>query len=110
VPVTVGRIRFPNVFDAETARAHVYFQQSVPDVDAGGSIAVGPTPLSHLVVTGTVEAVDDAANEVRLDVAVAEAPVTEEYPSEVGSLRLGGWPHSLVAIQRGRVGTSKPSV
>jgi hypothetical protein len=33
---------------------------------------------SHLVVAGTVEAVDDAANEVRLDVAVVEAPVTEE--------------------------------
>jgi len=78
VSVTVGRIRFPNVFDAETARAHVYFQQSVPDVDVGDSIAVGPTPLSHLVVAGTVEAVDDAANEVLLDVAVVEAPVTDE--------------------------------
>ncbi len=78
VSVTVAEIRFPNVLHPEECTARVHFRESVPKLAVDDSIAIGPTPLSHLVVAGRVEAVTDTANEVLLDVAVVEGPVTEE--------------------------------
>lgn len=78
VDVTVDRIRFPNVFHPTECTAHVHFQGSVEQVSVGDPIVVGPTPRSHLVVAGEVEAINDTADEILVDVASMEAPLTEE--------------------------------
>jgi predicted transcriptional regulator len=77
VSVTVDEITFPNVFHADECTAHVHFQQSVPKLSDGDPIAVGPTPLSGLVVAGQVKAVNETADDVLVDVAVMEAPLDE---------------------------------
>ena len=77
VAVTVDRITFPNVLHAESCTAHIHFQQSVPQIDVGDSIAVGPTPKTRLVVAGQVKAINEIADEILIDVKVLEAPVEE---------------------------------
>lgn len=78
VDVTVDEISFPNVFHPEECTARVHFQESVGQLSVGDPIVVGPTPLSKLAIAGLVEAVADTADEVLLDVATIEAPLTEE--------------------------------
>lgn len=78
IDVTVDGITFPNVFHAEECIARIHFQQAVPEISVGDPIVVGPTPLSQLAIAGEVELVNDTADEVRVDVAVMEAPLTEE--------------------------------
>lgn len=78
VTVTVDEISFPNVLHPEECTARVHFRESVGQLDIGDPIVVGPTPLSNLAVAGRIEAIADTADEVLLDVAVVEAPVTDE--------------------------------
>ena len=77
VPVTVDRITFPNVLNADVCTAHIHFQQSV-SIEIGDAIAVGPTPKTKLVVAGEVKTINEIGDEVLIDVMLMEAPVTEE--------------------------------
>lgn len=78
VDVTVSEIDFPNVNHPEECTARVRFQASARHVEVGDPVVVGPTPRADLVVGGRVQAVNDTADEVLLDVSVLEAPVTPE--------------------------------
>jgi len=73
--VTIDRIRFKSVHHPENCRVELHLQQSVDDFSVGQAVAAGPTPLSHLVVAGTIEGIDDTRNTLILDVAQLEAPV-----------------------------------
>lgn len=72
---TVDRITFKSVHHPESCRAELHFQQSVAEFGIGQAVAAGPTPLSKLVVAGTIEAIDDTSNTLILDIAQVEAPV-----------------------------------
>lgn len=78
VAVTVDEIEFPNVYHPEECTARVHFQHSARQIDVGDPVAVGPTPLSNLVVVGLVEAINDTADEILLDIAKIESPLTNE--------------------------------
>lgn len=56
----VERINLNSVHHPELCRAEIHVRGSVRDVEDGTSVVVGPTPLSKLVVEGTVDATDDA--------------------------------------------------
>ena len=77
VDAVVDEISFTNVHHPDQCRAHVHFQRSVRGLAAGDAIAVGPSPISQLVVLGVVEAVDRTANVVVVDVRRMEAPVDD---------------------------------
>lgn len=77
--VTVDRITFKSVHHPENCRAEVHLQQSIDGFSVSQAVAVGPTPQAGLVVAGTIEAIEDTANTLILDVAELEAPV--EPPS-----------------------------
>jgi len=73
--VTIDQISFKSVHHPESCRVELHLQQSVADFDIGQAVAAGPTPLSGLVVAGTIEAIDDTTNTLILDIAQLEAPV-----------------------------------
>ncbi|PSP84116.1 TrmB family transcriptional regulator [Halobacteriales archaeon QS_6_64_34] len=75
--VTVDRITFKSVHHPENCRAEIHLQQSVSEFSVGQAVAAGPTPLSKLVVAGTIEAIDNTSNTLILDIAQLEAPVEE---------------------------------
>lgn len=78
VDATVDEIEFTNVHHPETCRARVRFQQSLRDLSEGDEVAIGPTPVSDLVLAGIVVAVDESVNKVILDVAQLEAPLRDD--------------------------------
>jgi predicted transcriptional regulator len=75
VDVAVESIDFTNVHHPDKCRATVTFQESVTRFSAGDPVIVGPTPNSGLVLTGQVEAVDEARNALHVTVARLEAPM-----------------------------------
>ncbi|MFB6132737.1 MAG: HTH domain-containing protein [Halanaeroarchaeum sp.] len=77
VDVVVDEIVFPNVIDAESCEAEIYFAEPAEEYDVGDLILIGPTPGSHLVVGGEIVAIESPTH-FRLDVGVMEAPVVEE--------------------------------
>ena len=77
VDATIEEIDLTNVHHPTECTAHVSFQQSLPAIEAGDPIVVGPTPSSKLVVAGEVIGVTETADEVVLDVRRMEAPLEE---------------------------------
>jgi predicted transcriptional regulator len=77
IDVTVDEIRFTNVHHPDTCRARIHLQQSVEQFSVGQPVAVGPTPLSKLVIAGEIEAVDGTTNTLLLEIAQIEAPVDQ---------------------------------
>lgn len=75
VDITVDEISFTHVHHPDSCRAHIHLQQSVAEFSIGQAVAIGPTPLSKLVVAGEIEAIDDTRNTLILDIAQIEAPV-----------------------------------
>jgi len=73
--VTVDQIGFKSVHHPENCRVELHLQQSVDGFSIGQAVAAGPTPLSGLVVAGTIKAIEDTTNTLILDVAQLEAPV-----------------------------------
>ena len=73
--VTVDQIRFTSVHHPDSCRVELHLQQSVDGFAVGQAVAAGPTPLSGLVVAGTIEAIEDTTNTLILDVAQLKAPV-----------------------------------
>jgi predicted transcriptional regulator len=77
VPVTVDEIALVNVHDPEHCKARLHFQEDISQYEPGDAIAIGPTPVSRLLLAGVVEAVDVAANEITVANVTLEAPAEE---------------------------------
>jgi predicted transcriptional regulator len=75
--VNVDGIDLSSVHHPELCRAEIHVQGSVRDFHEGDSVRVGPTPLSKLVIRGTVDGKDDTNNIIILQIEGMEAPVGE---------------------------------
>jgi len=69
----VEEIDLNSVHHPELCRAEIHLQGSVRSIDEGDHVRVGPTPLSKLVIEGTVDGTDDTSNilVLRIDEMVA---------------------------------------
>ncbi|MFC4356359.1 Rrf2 family transcriptional regulator [Halobium salinum] len=70
----VEEIDLSSVHHPEKCRAEIHVQGSVRDFHEGDSVTVGPTPLSKLVVEGTLDGKDDTSNILILRIDSMEAP------------------------------------
>jgi hypothetical protein len=75
--VNVDEIDLSSVHHPELCRAEIHVQGSVRNFHEGDSVRVGPTPLSKLVIRGTVDGKDDTNNIIILRIEGMEAPVGE---------------------------------
>ncbi|WP_439026875.1 Rrf2 family transcriptional regulator [Haloarchaeobius sp. DT45] len=73
----VEEIDLSSVHHPELCRAEIHVQGSVRDIHEGDSVIVGPTPLSKLRITGTVDGKDDTNNIIILRIDGMEAPAEE---------------------------------
>ncbi|MFW6003130.1 MAG: Rrf2 family transcriptional regulator [Halanaeroarchaeum sp.] len=73
----VQDIDLSSVHHPELCRAEIQLRGSVRDFHEGDSVSVGPTPISKLVIEGTVDGKDDAHNIVILKIADMTAPAEE---------------------------------
>jgi len=72
--VNVEGINLTTVHHPELCRAELHLQGSIGDVHEGDEVRVGPTPLSKLVITGTVDGKDEAANVLLVKISDMKAP------------------------------------
>jgi len=72
--VNVDGIDLSSVHHPELCRAEIHVQGSVREFHEGDSVTVGPTPLSKLVIDGTVDGKDDTANVLILRIDDMQAP------------------------------------
>ncbi|MFO8114594.1 MAG: Rrf2 family transcriptional regulator [Halorubrum sp.] len=72
--VNVDGIDLSSVHHPELCRAEIHVQGSVRAFHEGDSVTVGPTPLSKLVIDGTVDGKDDTANILILRIDDMRAP------------------------------------
>jgi predicted transcriptional regulator len=72
--VNVDAIDLSSVHHPELCRAEIHVQGSVREFHEGDSVTVGPTPLSKLVIDGTVDGKDDTANIIILRIDDMRAP------------------------------------
>lgn len=70
----VDGIDLSSVHHPELCRAEIHVQGSVKQFHEGDSVTVGPTPLSKLVIDGTVDGKDDTANILILRIDNMRAP------------------------------------
>ncbi|MFB6157215.1 MAG: Rrf2 family transcriptional regulator [Haloferacaceae archaeon] len=70
----VEEIDLSSVHHPELCRAEIHLQGSVRDFHEGDDVEVGPTPLSKLVIRGTVDGKDDTNNVIILRIDGMEAP------------------------------------
>ncbi|MGM0590596.1 MAG: Rrf2 family transcriptional regulator [Halobacteriota archaeon] len=75
--INVEEIDLSTVHHPELCRAELHLQGSVRDYHEGDVIRVGPTPLSKLVIEGTVDGKDDTSNILILRIGSMEAPSEE---------------------------------
>ncbi len=75
--VIVEEIDLSSVHHPELCRAEVHIQGSMSDIHEDDSVVVGPTPLSKLVVEGTVDGKDDTNNILILRIDDMLAPAEE---------------------------------
>jgi predicted transcriptional regulator len=73
----VEEIDLSSVHHPELCRAEVHVQGSVRDIHEGDEVTVGPTPLSKLLIKGTVDGKDDTNNIVILRIDEMTAPSEE---------------------------------
>ena len=70
----VEEIDLSSVHHPELCRAEIHIQGSIRKFDEGQQIAVGPTPLSKLLITGELEGKDPTNNILILTIESMEAP------------------------------------
>ena len=70
----VGEIDLSSVHHPDLCRAEIHVQGSVREFHEGDNVRVGPTPLSKLVIDGTVDGKDDTASVLILKINGMEAP------------------------------------
>jgi len=73
----VESIDLSSVHHPELCRAEIHLQGSVRDFHEGDEIIVGPTPLSKLRITGTLDGRDDSNNILILQIDDMLAPAEE---------------------------------
>ena len=73
----VSQINLSSVHHPELCRAEIHVQGSVRDFHEGDEVTVGPTPLSKLVIEGTVDGKADTDNVLILYIESMEAPAEE---------------------------------
>ncbi|MFB6173733.1 MAG: Rrf2 family transcriptional regulator [Halobacteriales archaeon] len=73
----VEEIDLSSVHHPEKCRAEVHVQGSIRAFNEGDSVTVGPTPLSKLVIEGTVEGKDDTDNILILTIDAMRAPAED---------------------------------
>jgi predicted transcriptional regulator len=73
----VQEIDLTSVHHPELCRAEVHLRGSVKDFHEGDEVTVGPTPLSKLVVEGTLDGKDDTKNVLILKIVSMRAPAEE---------------------------------
>ena len=73
----VEEIDLSSVHHPELCRAEIHVQGSVRDFHEGATVRVGPTPLSKLVVKGTIDGKDDTNGILILKIDDMAAPVEE---------------------------------
>ncbi|WP_135822722.1 Rrf2 family transcriptional regulator [Halostella litorea] len=73
----VEEIDLSSVHHPELCRAEIHLQGSVRDFHEGDSVTVGPTPLSKLLIEGTVDGKDDTSNILILRIESMRAPAGE---------------------------------
>ncbi|RCU48304.1 HTH domain-containing protein [Haloplanus salinus] len=70
----VGEIDLSSVHHPDLCRAEIHVQGSVRAFHEGDEVRVGPTPLSKLVIDGTVDGKDDTDNILILRIDDMRAP------------------------------------
>ncbi|WP_232701580.1 Rrf2 family transcriptional regulator [Halobacterium wangiae] len=73
----VQEIDLTSVHHPELCRAEIHLRGSVREFHEGDKLRVGPTPLSKLVITGTLDGKDDTSNILVLKIESMEAPAEE---------------------------------
>ncbi|MFB6266119.1 MAG: Rrf2 family transcriptional regulator [Halodesulfurarchaeum sp.] len=73
----VQDIDLTSVFHPDLCRAEVEVRGSVKDFHENDSVTVGPTPISKLVINGTVDGKDESGKVVILKIESMEAPAEE---------------------------------
>ena len=76
----VQEIDLTSVHHPELCRAEVKLQGSIADFHEGDTVVVGPTPLSKLVIEGSLEGKDDTNNSLVLTIDGMVAPAGDESP------------------------------
>jgi predicted transcriptional regulator len=73
----IGEIDLSSVHHPDLCRAEIHVQGSVREFHEGDGIRVGPTPLSKLVIDGTIDGKDDTDNILILRIDDMQAPAEE---------------------------------
>ncbi|SNR32231.1 Rrf2 family transcriptional regulator [Halorubrum vacuolatum] len=73
----VDGIDLSSVHHPELCRAEIHVQGSVKKFSEGDTVTVGPTPLSKLLIEGTIDGKDETANVLILRIVDMRAPVEE---------------------------------
>ena len=76
----VQEIDLTSVHHPELCRAEIKLQGSIADFGEGDVISVGPTPLSKLLIEGSLEGKDDTTNSLILTIDEMVAPAGDEEP------------------------------
>jgi predicted transcriptional regulator len=74
----VQEIDLTSVHHPELCRAEIRLQGSIADFHEDDEVSVGPTPLSKLVIRGTLEGKDDTNNTLILTIDQMQAPAEGE--------------------------------
>ncbi|ESP88731.1 HTH domain-containing protein [Candidatus Halobonum tyrrellensis] len=75
--VNVQEINLTSVHHPELCRAEIHLQGSVRDFHEGDTVVVGPTPLSKLEITGTVNGKDETSSVLILKLDGMKAPADQ---------------------------------
>ena len=75
--IIVEEIDLSSVHHPELCRAEIHLQGSMSTIHEGDSVRVGPTPLSKLVIEGTVDGKDDTNNILILQIDEMIAPAEQ---------------------------------
>jgi hypothetical protein len=78
----VQEIDLTSVHHPELCRAEIRLQGSISDFHEGDTIRVGPTPLSKLVIEGTLEGKDDTNNTLIVTIDYMRAPEEGHEPAK----------------------------
>ncbi len=73
----ISEINLSSVHHPEHCRAEIHLQGSSRDIHEGDDVTVGPTPLSKLLIEGTVDGKDDTNNILILQLNEMVAPAEE---------------------------------
>ncbi len=77
IDVIVEEIDLSSVHHPDLCRAEIHVQGAVTEIAEGDAVVVGPTPLSKLLIEGTVDGKDDTNNILILRIDEMIAPAEE---------------------------------